>query len=168
VTETFSPVLVLAPGGHREAAMAAAEIRSVLHGQGFAIAPHDSHAAPRLTGVGAVIIGAPIIQGRWHDAARAFLLEHRTALMEKPVAVFGLSDDAHAVMDRHELIHEMSHYRWLHPIAADVFHVQATTSGHQESSTTSQTDAIDLDAVRSWAHLVMHLLTPTGTRALTS
>ena len=43
-----------------------------------------------LDGYDAVVLGAPIYMGRWQRHAHAFLRRHRSALAERPLAVFAL------------------------------------------------------------------------------
>ena len=43
-----------------------------------------------LDGYDAVVLGAPIYMGRWQRHAHSFLRHHRSALAERPLAVFAL------------------------------------------------------------------------------
>jgi menaquinone-dependent protoporphyrinogen oxidase len=63
--------------------------------------------------------------GRWHKDAQRFLLEHREALTERPVAIFALgplSDDEQEILEsRNQLDEELARYPWLTPIALEMF-----------------------------------------------
>ena len=73
----------------------------------------------------AIVLGAPLYMFHWHKDAFSFLSRHRTALAQKPVAIFALGPinnvekefaDARAMLDQ-----ELAKYTWLKPIAIEIF-----------------------------------------------
>jgi menaquinone-dependent protoporphyrinogen oxidase len=78
-----------------------------------------------LAGYRAVVLGAPLIMGRWHKDARRFLSRHKAALEECPAAVFALGP-VHNVEEewqgaRGQLDKTLAKYPQFKPIAIEVF-----------------------------------------------
>jgi menaquinone-dependent protoporphyrinogen oxidase len=78
-----------------------------------------------LQGYRAVVLGAPIYLSLWHKDAHHFLIEHRMALTERPVAVFALgpltTDGKEMRGSRLQLNKELAKYSWLNPVAVEIF-----------------------------------------------
>ena len=74
---------------------------------------------------GAVVLGAPLYSGRWHGDASRFLKRHRTALSERPVAIFALGPRSAAEEERRgsreQLDRALAKASWLAPVAIEVF-----------------------------------------------
>jgi hypothetical protein len=117
--------------------------------------------------------------GTWQGAARQFMSRYRDALIALPVAVFALAPELPDPMDsggRRVLLEELAQYRWLHPIAAEVFRIEdatpphvrpaeaVTMNGARHGTRTGSVGAGSHDQVRSWAHLVARLLIPAPAR----
>jgi menaquinone-dependent protoporphyrinogen oxidase len=82
-------------------------------------------AVASLAGYRAVVLGAPLIMGRWHKDARRFLSRHQTALEERPAAVFALGP-VHNVEEewqgvRGQLEKTLAKFPRFKPIAIEVF-----------------------------------------------
>jgi menaquinone-dependent protoporphyrinogen oxidase len=73
----------------------------------------------------AVVLGAAIYNSRWHAEAHQFVARHQAALTQRPVAIFTLgplSSSAAAMQNsRRQLDKELAKYRWLKPVAVQVF-----------------------------------------------
>jgi menaquinone-dependent protoporphyrinogen oxidase len=72
-----------------------------------------------------VVIGAPIYLSLWHKDAHNFLLQHRQALSERPVAVFALgpltTNERELQGSRLQLYKELAKHSWLAPVALEMF-----------------------------------------------
>lgn len=152
----YTPILTLVPGDDRVTRRVAEEVATILHAEGLDTAMHDLDTPPALDAYGAVVIGTPMTDGGWQEDVSAFLESNRASLVALPVAVFALAETPGEADDRLGLIGEISRYRWLHPIAADVFHTPASHDATQGRA--------NLEIVRSWARLVARLLTPAAVR----
>ncbi len=73
-----------------------------------------------LEGYRAVVLGAPLYMFHWHKDALGFLSRHKTALLQKPLAIFALGpinnvekefEDARAQLDK-----ELCKFSWLAPV----------------------------------------------------
>ena len=82
-------------------------------------------AVSSLTGYRRVVLGAPLIMGRWHKDARRFVSRHKAALEECPVAIFALGpvhneekewQGAHAQLDK-----ALARFPWFKPVAIELF-----------------------------------------------
>jgi menaquinone-dependent protoporphyrinogen oxidase len=67
-----------------------------LRDQGMKVDVRPASAVRRLSGYDAVIVGGALYAGRWHQAARQFVLRHRSYLLECPTFFFssGPLDDS--------------------------------------------------------------------------
>jgi menaquinone-dependent protoporphyrinogen oxidase len=78
-----------------------------------------------LEGFSAVVFGAPLYTGRFPKDARRFLRGHRSALEDRPVAVFALGPvkdtDEQWKGSREQLDRAMGKLEWLHPVAVELF-----------------------------------------------
>lgn len=73
----------------------------------------------------AVVLGAPLYMFHWHKDALNFLSRHRTALAQKPVAIFALgpvNNDEKEFQDaREQLDKELVKFPWLAPVTVKIF-----------------------------------------------
>lgn len=181
----FTPILVTYPGSfddsHEQADVhghghsrepgsgairrVAEEIALTLRGEGLETEMHDLHALPPLAPYRSVVLGAPFVTGSWQGATRAFISRSRDALIALPVAVFALAPENPDPIEsgsRRELLEELARYRWLHPIAAEVFRLEsAAVTGNGNGAGAGP---VDHEVVRAWAHLVARLLIPAPAR----
>jgi menaquinone-dependent protoporphyrinogen oxidase len=67
-----------------------------LRDQGMKVDVRPASAVRRLSGYDAVIVGGALYAGRWHQAARQFVLRHRSYLLDCPTFFFssGPLDDS--------------------------------------------------------------------------
>jgi menaquinone-dependent protoporphyrinogen oxidase len=60
------------------------------------------------------VLDAPFYMGRWHKDAQRFLVEHREALTQRPVAIFALgplsADEQEILESRDQLDKELEKY----------------------------------------------------------
>src|SRR5512134_329424 len=73
----------------------------------------------------AVVLVAAIYNAKWHAEVHQFLARHQAALAQHPVVIFTLgplSSSASAMRNsRRQLDKELAKYRWLKPVAVEVF-----------------------------------------------
>jgi menaquinone-dependent protoporphyrinogen oxidase len=78
-----------------------------------------------LEGYRAVVLGAPIYIGKWHEDAHRLLSQHQKALVQRPVAIFALgplgTDEKEMQGSRAQLDQELAKYPWLTPVAVEMF-----------------------------------------------
>lgn len=167
-----TPILTIVPGNDIAARGVAGEIVATLREEALETELHELGARPSLDRYGAVVIGASLDAGARQVLPRQFLMHHRARLISLPVAAFAVARDGlappDAIDDRHVLLEELARYRWLHPIAADVFRVPVpdahVVAGNGTRPGFTLPPGIDLEPVRSWARLVARLLTPVAAR----
>jgi menaquinone-dependent protoporphyrinogen oxidase len=77
-----------------------------------------------LDGYNAVVLGAPLYMFKWHKDALGFLARHRSALAERPVAIFALGPFHDEEKDwqevRSELDKELAKFPWLAPASIKI------------------------------------------------
>jgi menaquinone-dependent protoporphyrinogen oxidase len=100
-------------------------IAATLRERGLRIDIQHLSAVRSLQDYDAVVLGAPIFYARWHKDAFRFLLQHRDALAQRPVAVFALgpldTDEKQMEGARATLDKALASFPWLAPVAVDVF-----------------------------------------------
>jgi len=78
-----------------------------------------------LAGYGAVVLGAPIYYGSWHQDARNFLTKHASVLPQRPVMVFALGPTGTGEDERRDsrsqLDKDLAKYPWLKPVDTVLF-----------------------------------------------
>ncbi|MCC6617242.1 MAG: flavodoxin domain-containing protein [Anaerolineae bacterium] len=115
----------------------------------------------------AVVLGAPLYIGKWHEEAHRFVDIHRNQLVQRPVAIFGLgplSTDAKEMEgSRAQLDKELAQYAWLKPVAVEMFvgkyepaklsfaHRLLAAVPASPLHGLSASDNRDWDAIRAWA-----------------
>ena len=103
----------------------AQSIAKTLRSCGLEIKLQSTKDVKTLSGVQAVILGAPLYMFRWHPDARRFLSRHRSELASLPTSIFALGpfhnkeDELRSA--REQLDKELAKYSWLKPTAIEVF-----------------------------------------------
>jgi len=59
-----------------------------LRDQGLTVDARPANAVRKLSGYDAVVVGGALYAGRWHQAARQFVIRHRSYLLECPTYFF--------------------------------------------------------------------------------
>jgi menaquinone-dependent protoporphyrinogen oxidase len=118
----------------------------------------------------AVVLGAPLYTGRWHKDASRFLKRYRTALVERPVAIFALGPRSVALEERRgsreQLDHALAKASWLAPVAIEVFGgVIDPTKLHFPFNRMPASDARDWTAIRTWASNLVAQFQPVQAEA---
>lgn len=113
-----------------------------------------------LDGYGAVVLGAALYMGRWHQDARTFLRRHHKALLRLPVAIFALGPLSAAEKEklgsRAQLDRALKAFYWLTPISIDVFGGAIDpTRLHFPFNHMPKGDARNWTAIRDWASLLV-------------
>lgn len=161
----FTPILMTFGGDDLATRQVAETIAATFRAEGLATEVRPLDTVATLDGFGMVVVGGPFDGSRWDDAARAFLVANRAALIAMPVAVFatgtGLDGPDGEVCNREGLLEELAQLRWLHPIAADMFCMGtrrglAASNGHGVPP--------DQEAAQRWARLVAQVLLPAAMR----
>ncbi len=107
----------------------------------------------------AVVLGAAIYNAKWHAEAHQFVARHQAALQQRPIAIFTLgplSTSAAAMRNSHrQLDKELAKYRWLKPVAVEVFagkyDPKKPGMGFFERLLPAR-DYRDWEAIRAWAN----------------
>ncbi len=151
----------------------AEQIAATLRERGLAVDVQPARRVRTLTGYRAVVLGAPLYIGSWLKEAQRFLMQHRVALAEMPVAVFSLGPiragegmaEARAQLDL-----QLSKYPWLRPVAVGMFGGRYDPERLRFPDSLLATlpvsplrgapasDARDWDAIRAWAGSLVEIL----------
>jgi len=146
-------------GSTQEVAEAIAE---TLREGGLAVEVRPVKEVRDLEGYSAVVVGAPLMTGRFHKDAANFLKKQRQALTQRPVAVFALGP-VHEPRDEKEwndsgeqLDKELSKYSWLTPAARELFGGKFDPTKlrfplNKLAGKEPASDARDWEAIRAWA-----------------
>jgi menaquinone-dependent protoporphyrinogen oxidase len=137
-------------------------IAATLRESGLAVDIQPVREVRDLEGYGAVVLGAPLMMGRFHKDADRFLSRHRQALTERPVAVFALGpvhdphDEKEWQDSRGQLDKELAKYPWLTPAAVELFGgkfdpAKLTFPLNRLAGKEPASDARDWAAIRTWA-----------------
>jgi hypothetical protein len=171
---TFTPILIVVPGDSVATREVAGAIAEVFRDEGLAAELRTLEELHGLNGYGTVVLGAPFEGSQWSEEARAFLLAHRDALIALPVAIFATAPPVDGAEDmatsRSELLEELAHLRWLHPIGADLFLAMERPALARPASRVASLNgfsggamsAFDAEAVRTWARWVATVLQPSA------
>lgn len=128
-----------------------------------------------LDGYNAVVLGAALYMGRWHEDARHFLKRHRAALSSRSVAIFALGplsrDEKEWQGSRAQLDQALAQASWLVPVAVELFGgVINPAKLHFPFNHMPAGDARDWKAIQAWAStlgMTFHLQ-PDGIEAGTA
>jgi menaquinone-dependent protoporphyrinogen oxidase len=103
----------------------AGEVAATLNAAGLEVDLQPMRKVRTLKNYRLVVMGAPIYLSLWHKDAHNFLLQHRQALLERPVAVFALgpltTNERELQSSRHQLYKELAKHSWLAPVALEMF-----------------------------------------------
>ena len=129
-----------------------------------------------LADYGALVLGAPLYIGKWHEDALHFLSRQRDAILMRPVAIFALGpihrDEKEMRESRTQLNHELARFPWLKPVALELFGGKYDPARLNFSDGLAAkfpvsplykapaSDARDWTAIRAWAGSLAALLQP--------
>lgn len=115
----------------------------------------------------AVVLGAPIYIGKWHQEAHQFLSRHQAALTQRPVAIFALGplerDEVQLESSNEQFDQDLLKYLWLKPVAKAMFvgkydpakltfpHNLLTALPASPLKQVPASDHRDWDNIRAWA-----------------
>ncbi len=103
----------------------AEQVAATLHEHGLEVELEPVRQVRSLEKYHAVVLGAPIYMFHWHKEALGFLSRHRTALTQRPVAIFALgpihSEEKEFQEARAQLDKELAKFPWLVPVATEIF-----------------------------------------------
>ncbi len=109
-----------------------------------------------------VILGAPLMMGRWHKDAHNFLGRYKKEISERPVAVFALGPVSvpHSEKEwqgsRDQLMKELAKYPWFKPITAEILGGKFDPKVlpfpiNRLAGSAPASDARDWKMIREWA-----------------
>ena len=100
-------------------------IASTLRENGLALDVEPMQSVHNLEAYPAIILGAPLYIGKWHQEAHRFLIRFHEALMLRPVAIFALgpisTDEKEMQGSRAQLEKDLANYPWLKPVTLEMF-----------------------------------------------
>ena len=149
-------ILVAYATKHGSTQEVAEAIAATLREHALEVEVQPASAVHALDRYGAVVLGAPLYNGHWHRDARRFLKRYRTALAERPVAIFALGPRSTAEEERRgsreQLDRALAKASWLAPVAIEVFGgVIDPAKLHFPFNRMPASDARDWTAIRAWA-----------------
>ena len=134
-------------------------IAASLRQSGFDVDMQPMSDVKTLATYDAVVLGAAIYNARWHADAHQFVSLHQEALEQLPVAIFTLGplsrSEAAKLNSRRQLDKELAKYRWLKPVALEIFAGKYDPSKPGLSFFERFLPARDYrnwDAIRAWAN----------------
>ena len=144
-------------------------IAATLREGGLAVDVRPLREVRDLAAYSAVVLGAPLMTGRFHKDAERFLSRHREALTERPVAVFALGpihdphDDEEWKSSRAQLDKELAKFPWLAPAALELFGGKFDPTKlrfplNRLAGKEPASDARDWTAIRAWAAALKPIL----------
>jgi menaquinone-dependent protoporphyrinogen oxidase len=166
-----SSVLVGYATGYGSTQEVAEAIAEALREGGLEVDVRPVREVRDLAGYGTVVLGAPLMMGRFHKDAANFMKKQRQALTERPVAIFAVGpvhephDEKEWKDSREQLDKELAKYSWLAPVAFELFGGKFDPTklrfplnklvGKEPAS-----DARDWTAIRAWAEGLGPILIP--------
>ncbi len=150
-------ILVAYATKHGSTQEVAEAVAAALHEHALEVEVQPASEVRALDRYGAVVLGAPLYSGRWHGDASRFLKRHRTALSERPVAIFALGPRSAAEEERRgsreQLDRALAKASWLAPVAIEVFGgVIDPAKLRFPFNRMPASDARDWTAIRAWAN----------------
>jgi menaquinone-dependent protoporphyrinogen oxidase len=119
------PILVAYATKHGSTKEVAERIALTLRLRGHAAEERPAAEVKDVSVYGAVVLGGSLYMGRWHEDARRFLMRHRQALAELPVAIFALGprtlEEADVAQSRAQLEHALASEPTIHPVLVEIF-----------------------------------------------
>ncbi len=147
--------LVAYASKHGSTEEVARAIGVVVRDAGHHVDVRDAEAVTDVEPYDAVILGAPLYIGRWHAGARTFLRRHRTALEERPLAVFALGPltlgETQIADSRKQLLSALAHLE-VSPDLVTIFGGAVDPAKlHFPLNRMPKTDARDWSEIEAWA-----------------
>ncbi len=100
-------------------------VAETLREGGQSVELHPAQQVKDLSPYQAVVLGAPLIIGKWHKHAHQFLAQNYNALLQRPIVIFALGplspNEAEMQGSRQQLEKELEQYPWLKPVAMEMF-----------------------------------------------
>ncbi len=140
----------------------AERVAATLREQGLEVDLQPVKQVRSLDAYRAVVLGAPLYMFHWQKDALNFLSKYRSALAQKPVAIFALGpvnnvekefQDARAMLDK-----ELAKYSWLTPVAIEIMGGRMDPSKFRfphnlipAMNKLPASDIRDWAAIRTWA-----------------
>jgi menaquinone-dependent protoporphyrinogen oxidase len=163
------PVLVGYATRYGSTQEVAETIAATLRANGLAVDVQPLRQVRTLDEYGAVVLGAPLYMFHWEKDARRFLAQHRSALRERPLAIFVLGpvhdphDDIEWEGSRAQLDKELTQFPWLTPVALRIFGGKYDPAKlgfplKLFAGSAPASDIRDWDAIRAWAVDLVPLL----------
>lgn len=137
-------------------------VAEALRAEGQAVDLQPLRQVRSLADYSAVVLGAPLFMFHWHKDALGFLVRHRQALAERPVAIFALGpthvphDESEWHASRTQLDQELAKFPWLKPVDLVMFGGKYDPSAlrfpiNLMAGKAPETDIRDWPAIRTWA-----------------
>jgi len=154
-------------------------VAAALREQGLVVDLQPIRKVRSLAGYGAVVLGAAIYYGSWHQDARTFLTKHASDLAQCPVIIFALGPNGTSEDEmrdsRAQLDNDLARFPWLKPMATALFGgrfpvrlrfldslVAALPASPMHGM--PATDARDWTAISAWAGSLSQVLLPMISR----
>jgi menaquinone-dependent protoporphyrinogen oxidase len=149
----------------------AEQVAATLREQGSAVDLLPAKQVRSLDEYRAVVLGAPLYMFHWHREALNFLSRHRTALAQKPVAIFALgpvnNDEKEFQGAREQLDKELVKFPWLVPVTIEIFGGKMDPPNFRfpyklipARNKMPVSDIRNWEAIRSWAGNLLSKLQP--------
>jgi menaquinone-dependent protoporphyrinogen oxidase len=155
----MSATLIAYATKHESTHEVAEDVAAVLRDAGLHVEVRPAGAVGDLEPYDAVVLGAALYMGRAHKDARHFLRDHRAALAERPVFVYGMGPlemaDEQVASARKQLDHALRAVPEVEPRSVAIFGGVI----HQDElrfpfNRMPEGDARDPEAIRAWAREV--------------
>jgi len=157
----MNPVLIAYATHYGSTREVAEKVAEILAERGIETNVRAAHEVDSLDDCSAVVLGGALYFFRLHKDARRFLSRHRKALMDRPVAVFGMgpfndTEEEFAGARKH-LDRALSKQSWLSPVSVEVFGGRFDPTGlrfpHKNPAMKQMpaSDIRDWEAIRTWA-----------------
>jgi len=164
----MKPVLIAYATSYGSMREVAEKVAEILAERGIETNVRAAHEVDSLDDCSAVVLGGALYFFRLHKDARRFLSRYRKALMDRPVAVFGMgafndTEEEFAGARKH-LDRALSKKPWLSPVSVSVFGGRFDPTGlrfpHKNPAMKQMpaSDIRDWDAIRAWAETLPQAL----------
>ena len=158
-------VLIAYASKHGTTREVAESIAGTLEERGLAVDLEEAGRVRDIAQYEAVIVGGGLYMGKWHGDARRLLERHRTELMEKRLAVFGMGPDSleesKVAESRKQLDRALAATPELEPIAVTIFGgALKPETWRFPFNRLPAYDARDWDAIHVWADEIAAKLSP--------
>jgi len=157
----MNPVLIAYATSYGSTREVAEKVAEILAERGVEASVRSARDVNSLDDYSAVVLGGALYFFRLHKHARRFLSRHRKALMDRPVAVFGMgpfnNTEEEFESARKHLDRSLSKQSWLSPVSVEVFGGRFDPTGlrfpHKNPAMKKipPADIRDWEAIRTWA-----------------